>query len=333
MKNVNKLFNTFTRLTRMPYQDTPKHCRTPDRSVLIAVLFLGWFGSVCVGSTYTVDAVADGLLAAEARLMNLRLEYVLTRSTWNEPNRPKLVIEAVYAQKRSENAPGRLRYLDCKHTIVSPSKKQVAFRVDMLASFDGQVTTILYRKDESGESLEPMKGYILNGYKSGPFPTALGDPHTKIWYFAGRHLGTFLKEHRDKFHVESDSKVLNGISTIEVVGTLWADPNTGKSRTMKLWVSPERNFLPLKFQLVRANGELAWETALYDLMQLPNGIWYPKTIRSPADPPGMRDPQILEIHSISKISIDPLPDDFFRPKFPPGTRVLDNILNASYTTY
>jgi len=299
---------------------------------IVAVLCLPWNVPAIADASYTVDAIADGLSTAEARFTDLRMEYVFTHSDWNEPNGPKLVVEGVYVQKTSKEISKRLRYLDRKHSFVDPNKGQVTLGEHALASFNGQATRLLYRRGKSGELMEPMKGYVLAGYKKKFFPRLYRDPHTKIWYFADKVLGEFLKEYRDKFHIESESELLDDISTVKLVGT-WTEPNTVVSHSMKLWVSPEHNFLPLKRQLIRADGSLISETALYNLIQLPNGMWYPRVIRSPADPPGAPNPRIAHIYNISKISIEPIPEEFFSPEFPPNTYVIDDIQKVSYTTY
>ncbi len=319
---------------RIARQDVREHFMTSKAAVFVVVLnLLLTAPTIADATSYSVDTIAEGLLAAEAQFTDLRLDYVFTHRAWNKPKGPRLVVKAVYAQKMSKNTPKRLRYLGRKHSIVDPNTKKVTPGQETLASFDGQATIILYRKDESGKQMNPMKGYILAGYKHNHFPTVYMDPHTKIWYYHKKLLlGDFLKKFRQVFRIESESESLDGISTVKLVGT-WADPYNGVKFTMKLWVATERNFLPLKRQIMRADGEMLTETALYDLVQLPNGMWYPKTIRSPADPPGIQKPRLAHIYNISKISTDAIQDEFFKPEFPPNTRVLDDILKVSYTTY
>lgn len=319
---------------RIVRQDIQRHCRTSKAVVFVIMLNLLLAASM-IGETtsYSVDTIADGLLEAEARLTDIRLDYFFTHRAFNEPNGPKLIVEGVYAQKKSANMPKRLRYLDHKHFFIDPKTEKTTQGEDTLASFNGQATIILYRKGRSGSKMNPKKGFILAGYKHNHFPTLYMDPHTKIWnYNKKMKLGSVLKKFRDQFHIESESEVLIGISTVKLVGT-WTDPYNGISFTLKLWVTPERNFLPLKWQIIKTGKSMLSETALYDLVQLSNGMWYPKTVRSPADPPGLSNPRLAHIYNISKISIDPIPEEFFTPEFPPNTRVYDEILKASYTTY
>lgn len=288
------------------------------------------FTAIASTTSHSVDTIAEGLLAGEAQFTNLRLEYteyITSGRNWNDPNKPSRTIEAVYAQKSVMTQEGhkRLRYLVRKVYVVDPNTKQSTLVDDTLRSFDGEATKILYMKVKSPE---PMKGYILAGYDPNHFPSHDMDPHTKIWYVANKRLGSILRENKNTFHIENESELLDGISTVKLVGTI----SDGKF-TMKLWVSPERNFLPLKCQVMQTGGRLLSETAVYKPVQLPNGMWYPNIVRSPADPPGAPNPAYVHTYNISKISIDSIPEDFFRPAFPPNTRVLDDILKVTYTTY
>lgn len=325
MEPVNKLLGAGP--TTMAF-DSHRDFRMTTVVALVGALYLVW-AAPAVAETYTVDTIADALLASEGRLSDLRLDYTFTHRAWNKPKGPMLVTQAIFAQKISKRSAERLRYLDCEVHVVDPNTKNRSLQDHTLASFNGEATIILRRKVNSGR---PMKGYVLSGYKSDAFGGYAWDPHTKIWYYHTKmSLGAFLKKYASEFHVESQSESLDGIPTTKLVGT-WQDSHNGQSFTMKLWVSPERSFLPLKRQIIDVDGTMLSETALYDLVQLPNGMWYPKTIRSPAEPPGIAHPAVAHIYDISKISIDPIPEEFFAPAFPPNTHVVDDILKVTYTT-
>jgi hypothetical protein len=325
MEPVNKLFSAGPVTIAF---DSHKHSRMTTVVAFVGALSLVWATST-VGGTYTVDTIADGLLASESRLSDLRLDYTFTHRAWNKPKGPMLVTQAIFAQKISKRSAERLRYLDSEVHVVDPNTKNRSLQDHTLASFNGEATVILRRKVNSGK---PMKGYVLGGYKSDAFGGYAWDPHTKIWYYHPKmSLGAFLKKYASEFRVESQSEALDGIPATKLVGT-WQDSHNGKTFSMKLWVSPERSFLPLKRQIIASDGTMLSETALYDLVQLPNGMWYPKTIRSPAEPPGIPQPSVAHIYEISRILIDPIPEGFFTPAFPPNTRVVDDILKVTYTT-
>jgi hypothetical protein len=290
--------------------------------VLVSFLSLIWpVAAISETEVYTVDNIADGMLEAEAKFTDLRLEYVQIGGPSNEPNGPINIAKATYAQKM----PKRLRYLDINVSSTNLKTQESILVADIRASYDGEVTAILDRKVESGE---PMRGAVLAGYESSQFPAISMDPHTEIWYFNNKFIGNILKENRNTFRIESESEALDGASAVKLTGTIWDGV-----LTLKLWVSPERGFLPLKRQVMQTGGRFYSETALYDLVQLPNGMWYPKTIQSPADPPGAHNFVYTTTCNISKISIDPIPKEFFTPDFPPNTYVIDDVLKTSYTTY
>jgi len=302
-------------------------------ALFVSVLSLVWIVPAIGDDTvYTIDTIAEGLLGAEAQFTDLRLDYNDQRCVYRDGNSicPFRIVKAVYAQKVSKqdpndpNKPKKLRYLDRKSYLIDQNTKQITLVEDTLSTFNGKGTTVLNRKAKRGKL---MRAVILEGYDPNQFPAYDMDPHTKIWY-CGKKIGRILKENRKTFRTESEAELLDGVSTIKLTGT-FAD---GKI-TMKLWISPERNFLPLKRQISKTGGRLLSETALYELVQLPNGMWYPKIIRSPDEPPGAPNPRMTQVYNISKISIEPITEEFFSPEFSPGTYVIDDINKVSYTTY
>jgi len=311
MKRTNKFTNNRPR--KIMHEDCDTRCKIPVAVAVLSVLL--WAAPAIADTTYTVDSIAEGLLVSAAKFTNLRLDYTFTYyGAGTDPNGPRLIVNAVYMQKSLENqkASKCLRYLDHQAFWVDPNKEQMALAEDKLVSFDGQATTSLDRKPESGKLME---GYIINGYDPNHFSSFML-PHTEIWYFPpSMLLGDFINKNRDGFYIESESEVLEGISTIKLVGT-WIDPHNERSFTMKLWVSPQRNFLPMKKQVI-VGGRMRTEIALYDLVQLPNGMWYPKTVRFPAEPSGIPDVRLFKIYDISEILIEPIPEGFFKPEFPP----------------
>ncbi len=277
---------------------------------------------------YNVDAIVKGLLAAEAQFADLRIEYSTTRRNWREPNQPFEKTQAIYVHKTDPNQKKDkgLRYFDFQVFLVDPNAKGEKLLEDTLTSFDGERTIVLDRKVESGKA---KKGFIFADYASKYFSSYHKDPHTKIWYFGGKPIGEILKENKNTFRIESDTEILNDIPTMKLAGQIL----DGKV-TMTLWVSPERNFLPLKTQFAKSDGErLFMGTTLLDLAKLPNGIWYPKKIQSPAVPLTDPNPAYFLIYEIKNVSFEPISAEFFTPDFPPNTKVYDDILKVSYTTY
>lgn len=293
-------------------------------------------GLFCFGSAVAcfaadsdkVAAIAEGLLQAEQQFSNLRIDYIATRRDWNAPNEPFRIVEGVYAQKKvvAEEEVKVLRYLGRKGSVIYPATEVSEVSEDECTSYDGEATMFLDRKAESDK---PMQGMILAGYVQERFPKYDLDPHTQIWHFDGRSLGQILKDNIGSFRIESENEKVEGTPAVKLVGTIW-----GGKAEMALWVSPERGFLPVKREFKRPGGEsLFMGTIVRQLVQLPNGAWYPMQIQSPALPLDAPRPRYFLTYEISKISVKPIPSDFFSFNFPPGTRVWDDILKVSYLTY
>jgi hypothetical protein len=276
-------------------------------------------GACTEDTDMTVDEIASNLLTEEAKYTDLKLQYVLNVWVHMEDGSALLdIIQAEYMEKKT--AGKRLRYLDRKVTQVDPNTKEEKVIVDGRVSFNGDVTRSLDRMTEDGH---PMRALISAGYDTSEFSLSEIDPHTRIWYHGGKLLGDILKENAATFRIESRTEVVDGISTFKLIGTIM-----NGFLTMKLWVSLEKNFLPVKMQFFRtSDSKLVGEMLLSNIAELPDGRWYPKSIRSGT--PG----EYAHTHEISEISIEPIPEETFNFEFPSNTRVTDEVLRISYITY
>jgi hypothetical protein len=278
---------------------------------------------VCVSSDYSVEDIAAALSEGAYALPNLRVEYTDTRVDSNGV--PRLLVESVYAEKllTKGGQRQRLRYQRVKASIIDANGQAIPHN-DTLSGYNGQASIYVDHMSD------PIEGYVRPGYDPNFFHTFYMDPHTKIWYFAAMPLGQFILRYRDGFEIKGQ-ELLDDVSTIKLVGS-WTDPYNGVDFTMNLWVAPERNFLPLKSEVMYTHGRMLTQIVCRDLVQLPNGHWYPKEIQIPGDD-FPRSPHTVHIYHISRISIDPIPEEFFTPDFPPDIRVYDEILGIRYRTY
>jgi len=281
--------------------------------------------------THSIDTIAEGLSAAEAQFTDLRIDYMTSRRNWREPNNQYYRTQCLYAHKiiQTQGKNNRLRYIHLKTSLVDPNAKSTELLEDTLTSFDGEKTVWVYKRKEDGQLMKGFEGVIFSGYVSKYFSSFNIDPHRKIWYFAEKPIGELLRKYKDTFQIVNENEMINDIPTVKLVGQI----SDGKV-TMTLWVSPERNFLPMKTQLAKTGGEkLIMGTILLDLIKLPNGLWYPKKIQSPEVPLTDPAPEYFLIYEITKISTEPISEKFFIPEFPPNTHVFDDILKVSYTTH
>jgi len=283
-------------------------------SFLLVLFFFVNFG-LAAEQLLTVGTAAEGLSAGEAAFTNLQFEYV---SQWQMrlENGPNVMhrVEGTYAKKLL----GALRYQDTKFFRINADNGDVNIFIDECASYDGNTTRILDRNVRAGK---PKHGYIRPGYDPNQFKKVDFDPYSTIWNQGKRSLASFVQQNKETFQTEQEKEIVGDVPTIKLVGS-FAD---GKLM-MKLWLSPERNFLPMKKQIFNVkDGKLMSETVLSNLIQLPNGLWFPKSIRS-----GSPDPQWAIYQEISNISIDPISEKLFTPEFPPDTEVVDEVLSLRY---
>jgi hypothetical protein len=283
------------------------------------------------GNDYTVETIANLLTEVEGRYTDICLDYSFIHRAGNKPFGPKIIIEARYAE---QNYGERKRYYDRKQFYVKEDPNKDPNKIfdatggslmeDCLVSFDGQSTTILDRKPNDINDMkegEAKKTVILRGYNKAFFPFAFEDPHAKIWYFAGTKLGDFIKEHSKEFRIESLSENINGVNAIKIIGNLRL--KTGEM-TMKLWVSPDLNFLPIKRQIYIDNKPSSG-TVLSDFVRLQNGLYYPTKIQSPDQLSEGSLPRVVHMYKITRISTEMLSKDFFTPRIPPNTKVYKEV--------
>jgi hypothetical protein len=299
-----------------------------NKASVYGAVILFTFLSICTyclaeEQILTVDNVVERLSSSEAAFNDLRLEYV---SHWREPNQKDgshnnidsnvfMRIEATYAQKR----PG-LRYLEKKYYRINTDTGEITVYADDIVSYDGNATYILDKNIRPGKT---KRGSVRPGYEPNWFSGLYIDPYTNIWTFGSgkKSLASKIRENKGTFRIEQGIESLEGVPTIKLVGTI-----SSGLITKKVWVSPERDFLPLKSQTFRGdNGRLLSDMVLSDLVQLPNGLWFPKSICI-----GSLDPEWAWYQEITKISVDSIPVGFFALEFPKGTEVVDDILGIRY---
>ncbi|MBN2591225.1 MAG: hypothetical protein JXA96_15280 [Sedimentisphaerales bacterium] len=282
------------------------------------------FGKSSLGNNIDMETIAEGIITAEEQYRDLQLKW--THETYpNIKNPSTTMYEGTYAYKIKDSGI-KMQYYDYKMFINEPNSTERILKRDWLCTYNGDHSVWLQR---SLEEEEPSKAYVdpvfsqrFAYYSTNPFNIALG-------YFAGKEpLGRLIKEHLDECEIENSSEILNGI---QVVCFSIIDKNTGGG--MRYWLSPEYNFLPLKCQTVPPqNRSKSIDTVFEDFVKLPNGMWFPKTIRTPSKPEDFSDKISCDIYKYSEIKVDSIPEDFFSLSIPDNTIVIDSIANLTYTT-
>ncbi len=285
------------------------------RAVFLIILGFCQYGQAAENN-FTTQDVVTGMTDSEDAFTDLRLEYV-SEVRVDTKGGPYIIqrTEATYALKK----PGPLRYLNRKSYRINMDNGDIEVMTDGWSYYDGNATYTLDRNVREGK---PKRGYVRAGYDPNQFPMIDIDPHTYIFYFGKRSIASIIQQNKGTFRVEQGTESIEGVPTVEITGSLIE----GKLST-KMWISPERNYLPLKIQRFRTpGGSKPAEILLSDLIQLPSGLWYPKKIISGVPP----DYEYGYNFYISDISVDPIPVEFFTPVFPEDTEVTDEVLGIHY---
>jgi hypothetical protein len=269
-------------------------------------------------TTHAVEEIADALLASEAQFSNLKLTYSINRPGVDKYEGKRAITRATFARKMPE---GWL-YLDRKGEILDPVTNQSKVDPGDLTVFNRKTTLHLYRESDSSAPVSQMRAVIFPGREERLGKNFVDTPY-KYVYSYGAPYGEIIKKSND-IKIVSQSEEVNGYKAIKLVGTVFSGV-----ATMTLWLCPEMNFLPLKVQFVRhKDNRIMQGYSTSDFVKLPNGLFFPKKITF-GDPNSSAHWTTM---TISDISIDPIPEEFFQPSLPPNTHVTDHVLSIAYTT-
>lgn len=295
-------------------------------AVFILLIISFFTANIAMGtqSSYSVEEIADALLAAEAQFENLRFDYIEDFPASGNGYKPgqRVIARGVFAR----NLPKGWLYLDCNVSLLEISTGQLKVQSDDLTIFNGETTLILDRNTDRDPKDPNSKGrsraIIVPGRAERLLDVTADAPHYKIWCFGKTSFGEILKKEDSNIKIINQAEYINGFRAIKLEGTL----SQGRA-TMTLCVCPDLNFLPLKVCLIRhEDNALLTNRLTSDFIKLPNGMFYPQkvTLGDANSPSGYI--------TISNISIDPIPEEFFRPVLPPNTHVTDHVIKLSYTT-
>ena len=127
-------------------------------------------------------------------------------------------------------------------------------------------------------------------------------------------------------HIDNTIQKINGFNTISVdLLTEW-----NKQIFMHIYFSVDHGYTPVKYEYIRVTKtgpKVAIAVEVNSLEQVAEGLWFPSSgiIRSPDDE------ETNVYRATSKIVINQgLTDEHFDIKFPPGTKVYDEIKNLKY---
>jgi len=270
---------------------------------------------VCAKPNCTVEDISEALLAAYSQFDQLRYEYVQERTDLKDNVPVQSITRGTFAQRNPEG----WVYRDQQSEVVYPTTGESKSYPGILEAFDGQRTLHLNRNVESDA---PKQAKIVVG-PEGFIKKPHGMPHNYVWSFGRTPYGEIINKYKDSVKIIEQTSEVNGRKAIKLSGVVF----DGRA-TMTIWVCPELNFLPLRVHFVRHSDNRV--TTYYDtsdFIKLPNGLYYPQKLTYLDS-----DSKPYSTWSMSNISLEPLPVEFFRPPLPLNTHVTDNILKISYNT-
>jgi len=290
------------------------------RMVYSVILLLACIGFVkAENAKYTVDFIANALDAAESQCDSLQflcryktyVNYFDSNGNVTQTKKHQSEINCAYKLSKGYIIVSREEFLEGKDSALEPFK-------DILLCYGGKGTLKLDRTpDKDGLT----NAEIFPGFKDNEFFSPTDNPRNFVYNVGSQRWCDLLKSSEYDFRV-TESASINGIQVVKLEGR--KAKGGGK---YELWVSPDRSFLPVKYQFVRdLDNEIAGLHEFKDFVKLSNGLWFPQRIvQGGAEQYGI---------FIEKIDISPLSDDVFNPQFPStsNTRVRDHVLDTVYIT-
>lgn len=284
-----------------------------------AILSLCWF--FCFGAplateahTYTPSVIAAAMAASEAQVSSIRYHFNVDGNSSTTDNlHSRVYVDAQFAMKQPE---GDLFY-HIKSTNSNTGVVPTHAEVDLTIAFDGAATMYIYNtRDEWGR----LSGVVLPGFAEQQF-SGLENPHLLTWGMGGTNAqwSQMLADNPAGFTVSPDLVRIDNIDTVRLVG-----PRAKDSQTLiTLWIAPSRGFLPIQMQTDYPDGPTCWRN-LQELLEIMPHVWYPQRIVEHAKLPDGQD-QPTNLRTIDHIDCTALDHSFFRPTFPPGTRITDHV--------
>jgi hypothetical protein len=279
--------------------------------------FIIGYGFASESQEYTLNRIVAGLEVVEAQVPSLQFDYSSERVVRLSARGSVKTTKCIKGTCAHDNINGYL-FLDQKEVIRDMDTGEEQIDPGWQVGFDGKATSRLMRTPDEKEQ---MRGIIYQG-RYAKLLDRRNTPHNGyIRGYSGIPYSKIISEPGNEFRVLGTEKQADGLTVVKLSGTF-----SNGAGEVTLWICPERSFLPLKFILVRTSNKTKMvEYGTSDFLKLADGSYYPQKIvegNSVAPP--------FNAMKIFNISIDSLPQEFFRVKMPPNTHVMDHLNRTSY---
>lgn len=274
----------------------------------------GSISALAADNIMPAPQVFEAMKAADAQLTDLRLRYTRDSPHHEKGSVLRKLIEGAYAQKLPEGWIYQSSVRQLSDPVTNQSQKHNL--PNQIATFDGTVTTVL-QTDANDKGVRVAE--IHPGRVEKFFPKD-ENPHMHVYRAsAAMTFEEYLSP--DSLTMAPDTELVGDIPCLSIAG------RAAGGNSVRVWVAPSRSFLPIKMT-IELPGYGAYQQELSELIQLENGMWYPKRITRGL--PNKSD--ALTTFVIHEASTKVLQHSEFEVLFPPGTRVGDVVNNRTYTT-
>jgi len=280
-------------------------------SKLIALVIFSCFG-ISYGAEYDIKTITTIMDAYEKQVDSIKLKYTCTYPLDEQGNLE--FVKGTFAQKKSEGY------------VLLDERKQKGKTWDsdkastgIARSYNGQITRYLeHEKNDHGYHMAALyKNHNPKLYKTSE------NPYYRFYRLNYKtKLTDFLNDPNSMAKIQGE-ELVNGTKTIKINVKM-----AEGSFDHYLWLLPEKNYLPIKYKIVRtSDGSDFWQMDWSEFKEFAGGIWFPGKIEHCFG--DITEPTTLKVE---EIDISPLKREDFEFKFPAFTHVTDHIAGTSYLT-
>ena len=282
------------------------------KNKLIALVIFSCFG-ISYGAEYDIKTITTIMDAYEKQIDSIKLKYSYEAFvTYKKENRA--FVKGTFAQKKSEGY------------ILLDERKQKGKTWDkdkepegIVRSYNGKVTRYLeHEKNDHGYHMAALyENHNPKLYKT------IENPYYRVWHINYKNKFTNLLNDPNGMAKIQGEELINGLKTIKI-----NFKSTEYLFDGYLWLLPEKNYLPIKFESYRTtDGSKLSKMHWSEFKEFTGGIWYPMNIKM-----YLRDFDDPVTFKIEEMDISPLTKEDFEFKFPAFTHVTDHIAGISYLT-
>ncbi|MBN2267303.1 MAG: hypothetical protein JW725_03100 [Candidatus Babeliaceae bacterium] len=285
--------------------------------ILLVILVLSFVYQVKseVAQSYSKEDISIILKSAEQQFPNISFDYTSQMKLPNGREYEKRTITG-HVAKTSQG------YIFNEEQRVYTNSTQQTQKEEpgYIFAYNGDRIFQLDRQTDENRHNSMMHASIHEDKKTiAPILSRLPDAY--IWKFGEVYFSDLLVDDEYGMEIVSNQEQLNGESAVLLEG------NAGDGLKLLLWLSSEKNFMPLRVKMIREKDNYAIDLNYGNYVKMSNGLYYPQRVFW-IGPDGAVSNEI----SIENISIAPIPDELFTPEAPPNTHITDHLLKIAYTT-